>query len=566
MINKFFLIILLSFYTFTPYIKAAAPASCNIIGVNYAVDASNLPEEYLTMASDNGMGWVLFLVSKDPGRQTTLIRQINTALSLGLKPIVRIGSGHETFGFSKDPLDWANYLNQVRAQTTGSFWAIVGPNDHHAEDWFMGAPYNIGEEGKPDMLVINEVGSSLSVYMNTVIAKTNQSVKLLSPAFNLSSWSGEYIIKAMVDSGAKFDQLWGYAGNAYSLHDYKSNDIEIQTNKLIDSNLGYKLPEKKIILTEFGNKFSESVLAEDIMQIKSGLNGIYGVLLFNAFNTNGGWAEFTIKDFEGVLGKECVTKKPPVDLAKFLPPATIPCIGTVNPEYHNKRPYPFNPCDPLIPGGAKDAKEVVVAEKKNYTSFACGNPLVPKKITKFDPYGDNYNDENLHCEKDNSEPPLVTCYRSEEFDLEIDLGKANLGLISNTQDSNLTDEQKVNEYLSWYLSGSYQMGKFEYPNTDKMLDFSGPLRKLIPSFLLDTAKKTVKDSSGTEVHSYLERIIKSMPFTSPEDAVGEYVVSVYPPGAPGNPQDLNVLGPNDSNNLNNKGLKLIITSAEKAKK
>ncbi|MDP1743851.1 MAG: hypothetical protein Q8L51_03645 [Candidatus Amesbacteria bacterium] len=231
-------------------------------------------------------------------------------------------------------------------------------------------------------------------------------------------------------------------------------------------------------------------------------------------------------------------------LSEFLPPASIPCDKTVNPEYHNKRPYPFNPCDTLIPSSKQP-------EKKNNTTFACGNPLVPKRITKFDPYGDN--NPGMDCTKDASD--LVTCYRSEEFDLEIDLGKANLGLINNTQDLNLTDEQKVNEYLSWYLSGSYQAGSFEYPSVDKMLDFSGPLRKLIPSFFLNTAKETVKSSSGTEVHNYIQRIIKSMPFTSLEDAVGEYVISVYPPGKPGNPQDPLV-----------DKLKLTITSAEKAKK
>jgi hypothetical protein len=170
----------------------------------------------------------------------------------------------------------------------------------------------------------------------------------------------------------------------------------------------------------------------------------------------------------------------------------------------------------------------------------------------------------MNCTKDANN--LVTCYRSEEFNLEIDLGRANLGLISNTQDENLTDEQKVNEYLSWYLSGSYQTGKLESPNVDNMLNFSGPLRKLIPSFLLDTSNKTVKNSSGVEVHNYLERIIKSLPFSSLEDTVGEYVVSVYPPDAPGNPQDLTVLGPKDPNNLAGHKLKLTITSAEKTKK
>ncbi|MBI5358878.1 hypothetical protein HZB69_04605 [Candidatus Amesbacteria bacterium] len=544
------------------------PAECKVIGVNFAVESSVVGIENYNKAVENGMGWILVIADK--GRLEATTEAVNRALARGLKPIIRIGSGHDAFGFSKDPRDYANYLNQVASKATGTFYAIAGPNEPDAEDWVVGHPYEIGTDGAPNTTVINDLGQILAEYMNFLIGNLKSpKIRLLSPSFNLSSWSGEYIIKAMLDNGANFGGLWGYSGNAYGLHSRvyinvkgDPNDIDIQTKKLIVSPLGYTLPKRPIVLTEFGNTVQDmKVLAEDVKRVKSGINGIVGALLFNAFDTNKwGWSHFAIKNFEEILGAECIQKvKTPPDLSKFLPPTSIPCDKTVDPEFHPNRPYPFNPCDPLIPSGAINAKDIAKPkDKKDYTTFACGNTLTPIKTSYFDAYGDNTNSSDLVCEKKGLK---VTCWRSEEFDVTIDLSKANLGIISNTQDQDLTDEQKVNEYLNWYLGGSSQT-----------VNFSGPLQKLLPRSFLNTAQRTLASTVNKEVHNYksifsnitLQNILKDIPYTSLEDAVGEYTISVYPPNAPGNPQDPSVVPPKGHNEI--KELKLTIKSAEKAKK
>lgn len=187
------------------------------------------------------------------------------------------------------------------------------------------------------------------------------------------------------------------------------------------------------------------------------------------------------------------------------------------PEFHPLRPYPGSPCDPLIP---RSAPEAPLDPNLKYNTFACGSSLTPSKEEVFDPYGDNTQYENLPpidgkyvhtwCEP---RPPFtsktqVTCYRTSEFDVTVDFKNANLGILGNTQD-NLTDAQKVNEYLSWYLTGTPQIGD-QLPidpknpaDISRVVNFSGPLRKLMPYDLTSLGKTTVSESNTKEVHNYL---------------------------------------------------------------
>lgn len=194
------------------------------------------------------------------------------------------------------------------------------------------------------------------------------------------------------------------------------------------------------------------------------------------------------------------------------------------------RPDPGEPCEETVPEDSV---------------FACGSSITPLRQEKFDPYGEG---EGCTVVGD-----TATCYRALNFDVSLDLSKANLGILGNTQDQNLTDEQKVNEYLSWYLSGIPQVGDQTKPDADKLINFSGPIRKLIPYDLGYAAKETIINENTKTVHNYkvgnvdplgivysslhdfagvfsfnrelFKSLFQNIPFSSLEDTVGEYVVS-----------------------------------------
>lgn len=267
------------------------------------------------------------------------------------------------------------------------------------------------------------------------------------------------------------------------------------------------------------------------------------------------------------LKTDCVKPKvtPKPNLPAKIPTRGKKCKSGDSLGFAPLRPDPGEPCEETVP---KD------------TVFACGSSITPLKQEEFDPYGDG-------CDKNTD--GTVTCYRAENFDVSLDLSKANLGILGNTQDQNLTDEQKVNEYLSWYLSGVPQIGDQKKPDNDKLINFSGPIRKLMPYDLGKTAKETITKAQPKDIHNYkvgdvdplglvranlsdftgifsfnqnlFQSLFQNIPFSSLEDTVGEYVVSATDLKR-NNLQDPGVLSPGE------KGfqvpVKLTITSTNKA--
>ena len=183
----------------------------------------------------------------------------------------------------------------------------------------------------------------------------------------------------------------------------------------------------------------------------------------------------------------------------------------------------------------------------------------------------------------------VTCWRSSAFDVTVDLSHANLGVLSNTQDTTLTDAQKVNEYLSWYLTGTPQIGDqlpIDSNNPaaiSRVVNYSGPLRKLLPFDLATTLKNVVIESRQQDVHNTIvgcndalgtsakpcsdpavfkkrlddfdpnkgtpvyvkngdwwKQLFQNIPFSSLEDTAGEYTMSVF--RDPANDQQVEGLG------------------------
>jgi hypothetical protein len=260
-------------------------------------------------------------------------------------------------------------------------------------------------------------------------------------------------------------------------------------------------------------------------------------------------------------------------------------------------------------------------EYKKYNTFACGTSLTPAAVERFDPYGRNSLYEGLTTEDgyahticDPVSSGMATCYRSETFDLNLDLAHANLGILGNTQDGNLTDAQKVNEYLAWYLTGTPQIGDQLPVNPDsssqidRVVNYSGPLRKLLPYDLTTLARTTLANTTGEDVHNYyienkdfplgagdtrlnsydtfwqsfwdgfsnashvpvnwisdalLAKIIQNVPFSSMEDIAGEVTLSVFRDKS-ADQQSENVESSYSANGKSTAPLQLIIKKADKA--
>jgi len=540
------------------------------------------------------------------------------------------------------------------------------------------------------------VGRGLADYMNAVIAGAGNipNVKLLSPAFNMTSVTFDEIVNGMGQSGAKFGELDGIAGNVYNVE-----------NRRITSWLTEKLANpyvsgKPVFITETGEKdFADGRidLDEAKIRLKPELDllrtvgnqwNVQASLLFNGLGANSGFSSFqwsteALKDLCGgyscgpvginqasffsqsdtryaimrdlnmqydleiatagnsesviravnslpggniivrigvgddsggftdpqkyvefikavasqtsntvyfIAGPNepdseywvtpaCLTtqlKGKNGPLEEGFTPVTIDCNATKEPNYHPLRPYPGNPCDPLI---ARSIPEAPVSPEKKFNTFACGTSLTPSAIERFDPYGKNGAYENLPlvegyahtvCEPREGTPEFdaiarsggtVTCWRTSAFDITVDLSHANVGILGNTQDNSLTDAQKVNEYLSWYLTGTPQIGdqiplnKNKPADIDQLINFSGPLRKLLPFDAQTTLKETLSGTNDKEVHNYiagenlfgldtvrldrysrfggvlnetfLRKIFQNVPLSSMEDTTGEFTMSVF---------------------------------------
>ncbi len=156
--------------------------------------------------------------------------------------------------------------------------------------------------------------------------------------------------------------------------------------------------------------------------------------------------------------------------------AQTDCRKENDPEHHSLRPYPAEPCD----------------EEVSETALFCGNSLVISDTVSAIQTTPPELDEN--CTPISDDQYRCTYRRSNTRRIAIDLSGAELPIMGNTelvknsqqQSEDLDDAEKVNEYVSWYLNGV--INRAEYPLLDptdkedisKIIDFSGPLRKLLP--------------------------------------------------------------------------------------
>lgn len=181
-----------------------------------------------------------------------------------------------------------------------------------------------------------------------------------------------------------------------------------------------------------------------------------------------------------------------------FPSGEIDCGDQSDPNFHSLRPYQANPC-----------KEGVADE-----ALFCGNDLLLKDTRLA------YKNQAIKCEGvgDNKE----RCYFNTgkvTKNIVVDLSGAELPILGNTelvknsqnQEEELDDAQKVNDYVAWYLNGVINRAEYPFVGTRteedirKVVDFSGPLNKLLPQEIQWISRsKTVKNAvAGDEQHNQI---------------------------------------------------------------
>lgn len=160
----------------------------------------------------------------------------------------------------------------------------------------------------------------------------------------------------------------------------------------------------------------------------------------------------------------------------------IACSDTQDPEYHSLRPYPASPtCGENVPDGV----------------WLCGNDLVLRHTY-------NVSRENGEdCRLVGEDKERCTYNVSGSSKIYLDLAEADFPIMGNTENvpnavssaTGLSDGQRVNEYVSWYLNGVINRAE-EFPlnmssplDVRRLIDFSGPLRKLLPRDLQTQERK-----------------------------------------------------------------------------
>ena len=226
-------------------------------------------------------------------------------------------------------------------------------------------------------------------------------------------------------------------------------------------------------------------------------------------------------------------------------------------EFHSLRPYQESPCNPnyedlaLFCGNNFLVADTVVIEKRWYPDYG-----IPKPGPIFFRHDYYYEGEPIepggYCEMDSECPtspisavcvanrcvPAVcqdngdgteTCrfVVDRSKDIAIDLEGAYLPIMGFTepsvgsetrpdrvtnaysQDENMDDARKVNEYVSWYLNGINNRAEYAPPDPDteegrrRIIDFSGPLKKLLASDSQALIRENEKDRAGGERHNQI---------------------------------------------------------------
>ncbi len=312
----------------------ATPLTCSKNGINFASTIAYDPnyKTYYDRATSLKMGYTLEM-AVIPEQVYQIAQSFNYALDHHITPILRICYYNESnpsagCGF-RNPATYVSFLNQL-ADLTGvlgycsdptsaqcksrTFYAIAGPNEPLAERWIPGAevynyPYNAA--------AINTMGKLNADYMNAVInGVTKPTVKLLTPAFNMTEPDFPAFTLAMKNNGAQFTKVAGVAGNAYDVNgtviSYWVNRLRTQT----------PLGALNLFLTEAGAYETAGVSKTDAMTMLAGQLKILRddpkistVLIFNGFGTNTQgsfqYNNYTNTEYKSIILQSCLKDPDP---------------------------------------------------------------------------------------------------------------------------------------------------------------------------------------------------------------------------------------------------------------
>jgi hypothetical protein len=181
-------------------------------------------------ARQHQMNWALEIANLESNNLGSIAGVINDE---GIENvIVRIGVGNKSFGFNSAH-DYVTFLQQLSGAVHGApFYAIAGPNEPDIETWSIPGcqPPNQADPAPVRHAFYECAAPQLKEYMDIVIAGAPSNVKLLSPAFNMTSFmfhddtglkddDGNKLIDgipmAMLRHGANFGGLHAIAGNLY---------------------------------------------------------------------------------------------------------------------------------------------------------------------------------------------------------------------------------------------------------------------------------------------------------------------------------------------------------------
>ncbi len=212
---------------------------------------------------------------------STVLPGVQSALSKGITPIIRVGVQTDAAGM-ENPDNLISFAKLLDSKISGQVYLVAGPNEPETELWASPGC----SDGQSTC-----IGPKVVSYMNKVIAGIGplNNVKLMSPVFNLCSPVFPSLIQNM--SGANWSGLTAIGVNVY-------NGTPSGPESTIGSCLANRLPlipsDLPIIITETGayDKNKNSFKNE----INNLSNRVIGALLFNGFNTNPDWSQFSFND------------------------------------------------------------------------------------------------------------------------------------------------------------------------------------------------------------------------------------------------------------------------------
>jgi len=197
------------------------------------------------------------------------------------------------------------------------------------------------------------------------------------------------------------------------------------------------------------------------------------------------------------------------------PPESAPyisCSPTSESEFHSLRPYQSNPCN----------------QKAEDLATFCGNDLIVS-----DKVEGTYYPGKAGCVLQSNNKVKCTYSIPKTKSIAVKLSDAYLPILGNTEnvknfsksedELEFDDPTKVNEYVSWYLSGVPYKREYAVPNaTDKnqdtdFLNYSGPISKLLPQEIQNAERiKTIERAVGKDLNEDGE--------TPPQDRHDQIVV------------------------------------------